>query len=404
MRVVTMGVAGLTCASLLFVSCAKNEKAETPPSEEGQSPSVPVARVERRDLSRDEVLTAEFRPFQEIDVHAKVAGYVKKIYVDVGDRVKEGQTLAVLEVPELTDEMARAEATHSRSATEVQRQKEEVARAQAAYDATHLTYTRLAGVAKTRPNLIAQQEIDDARARDDVAAAQVSAAKAALATAQEEVRVSQADVRKTSTMNAYANITAPFAGVITHRYADTGAMIPAGTSQSANALPLVKLSQNYLLRLTLPVPETIASRVHPGQQVEVRVPSLGRSFAGKVTRFADVVTMQTRTMDTEIDVPNPTLALIPGMYAEAVLVTDRRTNALAAPIAAVATENNHNTVYRIGPGNKVEVRTVKIGLETPDWVEIVSGLEENDLVVTGNRGALASGEVVEPKPAEKGSK
>ena len=400
MRVLVFGVASAIGFSLLLAGCARTEKAESPP-EKPAVPVVAVAGAARMNLSREEVLTAEFRPFQEIDVHAKVAGYVKKIYVDVGDRVKEGQTLAVLEVPELADEMTRAQAAHSRSEAEVQRQKEELARTQAAYEAAHLTFTRLAGVAKTRPNLIAQQEIDDARARDDVAAAQVSAARAALASAGQEVAVSQADVQKTATMNAYANITAPFAGVVTKRYADNGAMIPAGTSQSANALPLVRLSQNYLLRLILPVPEGISGRVHLGDSVAVRVPHLGRTFTGKVTRFADMVATATRTMDTEVDVPNPNLTLIPGMYAEAVLMVDQRAHALAIPLAAVSTGNGKGTVYIVRPDHKIEVRTVKLGIETPNHVEVLSGLEENDLVVTSNRGALTPGQQVEPRE-EKG--
>jgi len=228
---------------------------------------VAVEQAAYQDLSREETLAAEFRPFQEIDVHAKVAGYVKKMYVDVGDRVRQGQTLATLEIPEMADELTRVRATKSRSASEVNRMREEVTRAEAAYNAAHITFQRLEGVAKSRPTLIAAQEIDDARARDQSGAAQVSAARAALDSAQQQVDVGQADVQKTLTMNAYATITAPFAGIVTHRYADTGAMIPAGTS--SNTMPVVKLSQNSTLRLILPVPESLSARVHRGDRVSV---------------------------------------------------------------------------------------------------------------------------------------
>jgi RND family efflux transporter MFP subunit len=388
----------LACLS----ACKREAKEEAP---KAAPVTVAVAAAAARDLERTETLAAEFRPFQIIDVHAKVAGYLKAIYVDVGDRVKEGQELALLEVPELADEMTRAKAASSRSGSEVEREREELLRAEAARDATHLIYTRLAGVAKTRPNLIAQQEIDDAQAKDQVAEATVSAAKAALAAAQQGVAVSQADVAKTETMNSYAKITAPFAGVITKRYADTGAMIPAGTATTSNGLALVQLSQNYLLRLVLPVPEADVSKIHLGETVDVHVRALNRTFQGKVTRFADEVNMATRTMDTQVDVPNANLTLIPGMYAEAVLSIEKHPHALSIPIEALNLQNGAATVYAVGPDHKVVIRSITVGLETPDYAEILSGIGEGDLVVTGNRGQLAAGQTVEPQiVSKKGSK
>jgi RND family efflux transporter MFP subunit len=348
------------------------------------------------DLERKETLAAEFRPFQMIDVHAKVAGYLKTIYFDVGDRVKEGQTLALLEIPELAEEITRAKANSNRSDSEVQRQREELVRAERAHDATHLIFTRLQGVAKARPNLIAQQEIDDSMAKDQVAEATVSAAKAALAESLQGVAVSQADVAKTETMNSYAKITAPFTGVITRRYADTGAMIPAGTSSTSNGMALVQLSQNSLLRLVLPVPEADVPKVHLGQTVRVHVKALDRDFDGKVTRFADSVNMATRTMDTQVDVPNPSLILIPGMYAEAELTLEKHDHALSIPLEGVNGQGTSATAYVVKDG-KISIHPIKVGMETSTRAEILSGLEENDLVVTGNRGQLAAGQKVEAK-------
>jgi RND family efflux transporter MFP subunit len=397
-------IAVVICAAVL-VSCNREKNSgaggeHAAKEEAAKPPVVAVAPATRVDLERKETVSAEFRPFQMIDVHSKVAGYLKQIYVDVGDRVKEGQTLAVLEIPELTDEMTRAKAASNRSDAEVQREREELARAQATHEATHLTFTRLEGVAKTRPNLIAQQEIDDAQAKDQVAEAGVSAARAALAASQQGVAVSQADVSRTETMNSYAKITAPFAGIITKRYADTGAMIPAGTATTSNGLALVQLSQNALLRLVLPVPEADVTKVHLGETVEVKVKDLDRSFSGKVTRFADSLNLATRTMDTQVDVPNPTLILIPGMYAEAVLTIEKHPRALSVPLEGVNIQGNAATVYIVGPDHKISIRPVKLGLETAERAEILSGLSENDLVVVGNRGQLAAGQVVEPKVTE----
>ena len=170
--------------------------------------------------------------------------------------------------------------------------------------------------------------------------AQVAAAKSALAVAQEQVNVNLSDMQRVKTMMDYTRVTAPFAGVITRRYADKGSMIQAGTASQSQAMPLVKLSENSLLRLILPVPESAVPTVHIGQQVEVRVPTMNRSFPGKVERFADKLSLATRTMDTEVDVRNPSLLLIPGMYAEVNLTLDRPQQALAIPVVAVDMDNS----------------------------------------------------------------
>lgn len=349
------------------------------------------------DLEKREVLAAEFRPFQVVDVHAKIAGYLRKINVDVGDRVKEGQELAVLEVPEMADELAHAEAARSRSVAEVNRAKEDVARAEAQYRAAHQIYERLAGVARARPTLIAQQEIDDAQARDLSAQAGVAAANAALAAAHQTVDVSQSDIEKVRTMTAYSKITAPFAGVVTKRYADTGAMIPAGTSSTSNGLPLVQISQNNLLRLVLPVPEAMVAKIRLGSAVKVHVGALNRDFDGKVSRFADTVSMATRTMDTQIDVPNPNLLLIPGMYAEATITVEHRPGALSIPLEAVTNTPKGATAYVVAADGRIAIRNLTLGLETPKRVEVLSGLSEGDMVVIGNRSSLVAGQTVEAK-------
>ena len=390
----------LATLALTCMDCSKPVAADSTPPSHQPAVTVAVARVTSQDLESKEVLAAEFRPFQIVDVHAKVAGYIRKIYVDVGDRVKEGQVLADLEVPELTDEVNHASAARSRSVSEVDRAKEDLVRAQAQYAATHLTFERLQGVAKTRPNLIAQQEIDDAEARDQSAQATVSAAKAAVAASQQTVDVSQADIERARTMSAYTHITAPFAGVITKRYADNGAMIPAGTATTSNGLALVQLSQNSLLRLVLPVPEGIVAKIHLGELVTVHVDALHNDFQGKVSRFADSVSMATRTMDTQIDVPNPSLQIIPGMYAEASITVDKRTNVPAIPLEAVTISANSATAYVIDAGNRVVIRSVKLGLETPDRAEVLSGLSPGELVVVGNRSSLAPGQIVQTKEAQ----
>jgi len=390
-------IAGLTV--LLSCSCSRTQNAQAEDLKAPDIAAVAVAKASLEDMSRRIVLTAEFRPFQEIDVMAKIAGYVKKINVDVGDRVQEGQILALIEVPEMADDQARAQSLLSRSQAELARSKDELQRAESAHKIAHLSYTRLSDVAKQKQGLVAQQEIDDAQSKDLVAEAQVNAAKSNVSAAEQQVQVSLAEVQKTKTLLDYTRVTAPFAGLVTRRYADTGSMIQAGISSSTQAMPLIKLSQNSLLRLILPVPESAVPTVHVGQEVDVRVRTLGRSFPGRVARFAEKVSSATRTMDTEVDVPNPNLVLIPGMYAEANLTLDRRTNVLSIPILAVdlGSEETFGQVAVVTPANRIEIRKIQLGTQTESRVEVRSGLREGDLVVTSNRSALRSGQEVRPR-------
>jgi RND family efflux transporter MFP subunit len=394
---------------VMLSSCSKHESVEASSPKSSEIPTVAVAKVQTEDLSRNLILTAEFKPYQEVDVMAKVAGYIKEINVDVGDHVKENQLLATLEIPEMADDLNKANASVKRSESEVRRAEDELKRAESAHNIAHLSYQRLAAVVEKRPGLIAQQDIDDAQGRDLVAEAQVAAAKSARVSAQEQVHVNNSDVERVTTLQNYTRVTAPFAGVVTKRYADKGSMIQAGTASQTQAMPVVRLSENSRLRLILPVPESVVPGVHLGQQVEVRVPSLNRSFPGKVWRFSDKLSMATRTMDTEVDVLNPSLVLIPGMYAEVDLSLARHNAVLAIPVTAVDQDNEaaqsddgkpaavKGKVMVVTPNNRVEIRQIELGLETANKVEVRSGLNEGDMVVIGGRAGLQAGQEVRPK-------
>src|SRR5262245_2477578 len=402
-RVLTVFIAGLI--TLLGCSCSKTQNAEAEDLKASDIATVSVAKATPEDMSRRIVLTAEFRPFQEIDVMAKIAGYVTKINVDVGDRVQEGQVLALIEVPEMADDQARANSLLRRSQAELARSNDELQRAESAHQIAHLSYTRLSDVAKQKQGLVAQQEIDDAQSKDLVAEAQVNAATSNVSAAEQQVQVSLAEVQKTKTLLDYTRVTAPFAGLLTRRYADTRTMIQAAISSSTQAMPLIKVSRNSLLRLILAVAESGVPTVHVGQEVDVRVRTLGRSFPGRVARSAEKVSSATRTMDTEVAVPNPNLVLIPGMYAEANLALDRRTNVLSIPILAVdlGSDETSGQVALVTPENRIEIRKLQLGTQTESKVEVRSNLREGDLVVTSNRSALRSSQRVLPKVTNVGT-
>jgi RND family efflux transporter MFP subunit len=360
-------------------------------------PLVPVAVAARADLVSDVTLTAEFEPFQQVDLMAKVAGYVRSIKVDAGDRVRAGQVLATLEIPEMEDDLARAAAAIGQAEAEIATASDELHRAEAVHELAHLSYTRIADVLKREPGLVPQQEVDEARARDVIAEAQVAAAKSGLRTAEQKSRVAHADQTRVETLHNYTTITAPFDGVVTRRYANAGSMIQAGTASQTQAMPIVQLSENNLLRLILPVPESAVTRVHVGETVEVRVSSLGRTFQGRVARFSDDIRQSTRTMDTEVDVPNAALTLIPGMYAEVNLRIDERHGALAVPLDAVDRGASSTRAFTVSPSGALHIVPVTLGLEDDRLVEVRSGLRDGDVVVVGRRAGLKEGQQVQTK-------
>jgi len=361
-------------------------------------PTVAVVQAARANLSNDITLTAEFEPFQEVDVMAKVSGYIKQINVDIGDRVREGQLLATLEVPEMQDDLTRAAASIDEATAELTAARDELQRAQSARDMAHLSYSRILDVSKHEPGLVPQQEVDEAHSRDLIAEAQVSSAKSHITAGEQRIRVSQAEQARFKTLFQYAVIAAPFTGVVTKRYANSGSLIQAGTASQSQAMPVIRLSENGLLRLALPVPESAVPLIHLGEPVDVRVSALHRSFPGRVARFSDRVEQSTRTMKTEVDVPNPSLILVPGMYAQVDLVTEQRKNVLAVPLEAIEGSGSSARVFAVQPSGIVRIVPVRLGVETSQQIEILSGdLMDGENVVVGSRAGLKDGERVQPK-------
>ncbi len=372
-------------------------KAHADSSVERSTRVAAVVLAARQPLENSLRLSGEFRPYQEIDVHAKVAGYIRHIYVDVGDKVKQGQTLAVLEVPELNAQVAGAEADIQRSKDAIQRAANDLRRAKSSHAASHAAYTRLNEASKARPGLIAEQELDDALARDQEAEAQVGAAEAALAEAKSQLNVAEANQERYAALEAYSRITAPFAGVVTRRDADTGSLIQAGTASDTQSEPVVRLAQYSRLRLVVPVPESAVPDLHSGDIVDVRVPSLDRTFKGRIARYSDALSDETRTMHTEIDVDNADGTLVTGMYAETELQLQHPQSALTIPIQALRRNGDNGEVMVVSPDGTVQMRDVKLGAEGKDRIEISSGLSEGERVIVGNLSEFQPGEKVEAK-------
>jgi RND family efflux transporter MFP subunit len=324
------------------------------PPDEPPLPVVAAARVARTDLARRTEYTAELHPYLDADLHAKVAGYLKTITVDIGDRVKAGQVIATLDLPEQQADLAKAEAD---------------------LDVMKLKFDRISAVASREPGLLAQQEIDKARG---------------------DYEMAKAAANRTRTMVDYARIVAPFDGVITKRYADPGALIQAGTASSSQSMPVVHLAELARLRLDFPVPQSIAPEIVPGMPVTITIQASGDVTHGVIARETDAVDPSTRMMRVEVDVDNRNLRLKPGMYATVSLELQSASAVLAVPVQSVL-QGDQPTVWTIDLNGKIVPREVTLGLQSADKVEILSGLSQGDAVIFGSRDAVHPGMTVQAK-------
>jgi RND family efflux transporter MFP subunit len=388
-------VAVLAAVALAFLSCSGSGTRKVQAS--GPAITVGVTKVVKKSLGREITLSSELVPFQEIDVYAKESGYVKSLSVDYGTHVKAGQVMAVLEIPELEAQLQEDQAEIKNAVNQVSRAQHELYRYQAQYNALHLQYTRLNGVFQSQPGIVAQQEVDDAQGKDLAASAQVDAGQASLEAAQSQLSVARAKLVHDQSLFDYSKITAPFSGVVTERYANLGTLVQAGTGSSTQAMPIVRLSEDDLFRLVIPVPESYVRYIRVGDRVDVRVPSLDRTFPGRVARFSVDVREDTRTMHTEVDVENPQRVLLPGLYADAELSLDRKNDVPTVPVQALNHEGDKTTVFVVNRDGELVDRAVQLGLQTASDAEIVSGVNEGEQVVVSDRSGLKAGQKVHPQ-------
>jgi RND family efflux transporter MFP subunit len=389
-------IVALLCLVLVVLVLYLKDDGKAAPA---QSRTAAVVAVTRGNLASSLTVAGQFQPYQQVDLHAKVSGYIRAIKVDIGDRVHHGEVLATLEVPELQDQMNGAEADVRHSQSEIARAQSEVVSAESTYSAVHAEYMRLAEASKQKPGLIAEQELDDARSKDQEAAAQIGVAKASLDAMQQQLGVSRATSSRFQTLSRYEQIIAPFNGVVTKRYADTGSLIQAGQDSNTQALPVVQVAQSDLLRLRMPVPESDVPYIAIGGEVQVKVNATGRTFTGRIIRFSRALDTNTRTMLTEVDVPNPDLSLNPGMYAETTIQLQQKNDALTLPAQAIVQNGEQAYVLVVNTSNHVEKRSVTVGIQTSNRMEITSGVQAGENVIASGQATYQPGDLVSPHAA-----
>jgi RND family efflux transporter MFP subunit len=389
----------IVLAASVVVSCGNTEKvhARDPGASGSTEVSVGIVKIGKKPLARTLTLSSELVPFQEIDIYAKESGYIKDLPVDYGTHVQKGQLIATLEIPELQSQLRQDDAAISNASEQITHAQNELGRVEAQHKVMQLQFDRLNNVAKSKPGLVAQQEVDDSEGRALASAAQVEGSRANLQSAQSALAAAKAKREHDQDLFDYAKITAPFAGVVTQRFANFGALVQAGTSSSTQAMPIVRLSEDDRFRLVIPVPETYVKYIHVGDPVSVKVSSLDRTFPGKIARFSVDVREDTRTMHTEVDVENPQRVLLPGLYADATIQLEHKADALAVPLQAVDHTSTGTTVDVVDASNRVEIRSVVLGIQTATDAEVLSGLNAGDMVVVSDRSSLKTGQVVQPK-------
>lgn len=324
---------------------------------ESQPVDVQVTKPARRELVYSVTLPANISPFYQTTLYAKVSGYLKWIGPDKGDAVKKDQILAVIDAPEVEEQYHQALSD---------------------YHIKKLTFERLAKVWKESPDVIAKQDVD-------VAEAAAQGAKHLV-----EQRMALRD---------YTKVRAPYAGIITARFADPGALIQVATASSAGAIPLFTIMDLDTVRVYTNVPQDDSPWVAPGKtKATLSVKGLdGRSFSGTVTRSTLALDPSTRSLLVEIDLPNPDHALRPGTFVEVSLGLREIPNALVLPPQAVISGPKGKSVFIIEAGRAKSV-PVQTGISDGRWMEIASGLSgDEDVVVVGKRKLLEGSPVV-PAP------
>jgi RND family efflux transporter MFP subunit len=380
--VVALGVGGIVAERHLAASPSpvNSTKANSPPR-------VEVVRPRRVTVAQRLQTNATLEAFEEADLFAKVSGYLSDVRVDIGDHVKAGQVLAVIDVPEMEKELAEAKAQleSKQSSLESARRRLDHYKANITLQEALLRRREELGAAG---HFISDRVLDEVRANAEIAKADLSVAEANRALAANQVDVAAATVVKIKTLLAYTQIVAPFDAVVARRLVNRGDLVQAATATrtTPSAGSLFTVQRIDTIRVFCDVPENDVPHLHIGDPAIVKASGFdGEPFFGKVTRFSLRLDTETRNMRTEIDLSNPDERLYPGTYAQVSLEMDQRPDALTVPVAAVGSDGDGNFVYTI-TDNRITRRAIKIGLTDNGRIEVTAGLSEETPVVRTLKG------------------
>jgi len=361
-------------------------------------PRVELVPPQRVTVARRLQTNATLEAFEKADLFAKVSGYLSDVRADIGDHVKAGQVLALIDAPETEQELAEAKAQleTKQRALEVARWQIESGKADLALQ--ELTFKRQGTLNKDQ--WVSNQALDEARAKNDTARANLGLAKANHDQSAAQVDMAAATVEKTKALLAYTNIVAPFDGVVTRRAVNRGDLVQVATTATRatpSAGSLFTVERIDTIRVFCDVPENDVPHLHIGDPAIVKPFGFdGKPFIGEVTRVSLHLDPKTRNMRTEIDLPNPDERLYPGMYAEVALEMNRRPNALTLPVAAVGSDGDGNFVYTIRD-DRIARLGIKSGFADNGRIEVTAGLGEKTPVVAAVKDVPPPGTPIEPQ-------
>ena len=354
---------------------------------------VEVISPARGDIVRTIALPASIEADQQATLYSKVSGYLESIAVDIGDRVSQGQLVAEIDVPEIADRLREGEAELAAAEADGRMADAELAGAKAQSKLRALTYERLQAVRTAEPAVVSQQDVDEAKAQSDMATANVSEIESRILQIDSRIKQLEAAKQRLQTLLGFAEIRAPFNGIVTDRFVDPGALLQAATS-SDSVQKIISVAKVDKMRIAVDVPESEAPYVRAGSAATVTIDARpGKQFDGSVSRFSRSLNPATRTMRAEIDLPNPDGLLLPGMFGRAALTLAVQAGAVTVPAEALHAEGGRSFVYEVvgGRARRVDVETAPgDGID----VEITGGLNGSERVIVAAREPLSAGTAV----------
>jgi len=362
---------------------------------EGQDlPVVNVAPVTRSALKTSLVLPGNIQAVTEAPILARASGYIRKRYVDIGDRVKEGQVVAEIEAPELDQQIKQAQAAIDQAHSTVQQAEASVQQARSNENLARVTAQRWANLFQR--GVVSRQDNDSAQTQYEAQQANVQALEKAVAAGRSSAAAAEANLARLQQLLEYLTVRAPFAGVITLRNVDSGVLVTEG-----NTL-LYRVAQTDRLRTYLNVPQADASNVRVGQAAILTLPDLpGRKFSGTVARTANALDPSTRTLLVEVQVPNSSGTLMPGEYALVDLSVPRSDPPLLIPGDTLVVRSDGPQVAVVNPDGKVHFALIQLGRDFGDRIEVLSGLKEGQRVAVNPSDAIREGVTVKPATAAR---
>lgn len=359
-------------------------------------PEVVVVAVKTASAMGDLVLPGNIQAVTEAPILARASGYVQRRYADIGDRVTAGQLLADVEAPELEQQVRQAQAAVEQAQADLARSTAALEQGRANESIAKVTATRWDNLVKR--GAVSKQENDQYQAQYQAQSANVRALERAVDAAKGNITAMQANVGRLIDMQGYLKVRAPFAGVVTQRNIDVGALVNSGSTM------LFRVAQTNLLRTYLNVPQSSAEDVRVGQMASLATPELPeRKFSGAVTRTANALDPSSRTLLVEVQVPNPEGKLLPGMYVEVDLHLPRKDPPLLLPSDTLSVRPEGTMVAVLDAGNAVHFQRVVVGRDYGSQIEILSGLSAGQRVIANPNDSVQEGVKVHPTTESTGS-